>query len=227
MDGYAICIAHPSQPTTKYCVPCSMGVCVVCAAIDHAQHEVVGLVELMVSLQGSLAAQVVSAEAVVTQLDKLIADVEPAAGALHLYIDEELDSIESTLETKRASLYSEVEARTQAARAQLSAELDQVSGEMQVLKSGQAVLEALSVQEGLIDHRLGGLICERMTFDEFMKEIEAPLHDPPRMLEMLGLQLPTQSLQEVCDLISWTSISAEPTRQIFPVSSHSPESSVA
>lgn len=216
---FLLCATHNSHRVSAYCRSCTAPICVVCAAIDHNGHDVSALTELMVEFLGGLNEDIALNEAAVQQLMALTNDVAPCTTALHQYIDRELNTMECTLEAKRRSLHGEVNDRASAARKQLEDELASVERELHTLTTGAAVLDCLSKRRGMVEDDLGGLICETMPFEAFMAHVDAPLHEPPRMLEMLGLQLPTQSLQEVCDLISWTNITAEPTRQIFPVSS--------
>ncbi|CUG87377.1 zinc finger protein, putative [Bodo saltans] len=210
------CSEHTGHRVSSYCQQCKRPICAVCCAIDHSGHTVMALTDLMVECLGSLNEDIAKNEAAVQTLINLANEVGPSTTMLDQYIDRELNSMDSTLEAKRRSLHTEVDQRAQEARRQLQEELAWVERELHTLTTGAAVLDCLSKRHGVVEDDLGGLISEAMSFDEFMSHVDAPLHDPPRMLEMLGLQLPTQSLQEVCDLISWTNITAEPTRQIFP-----------
>jgi hypothetical protein len=210
------CSEHSSHRVSSYCQSCKKPICAVCCAIDHSGHNLIALTDLMVEYLGSLNDDISKNEAAVQTLINLANDVGPSTTVLDQYIDRELNSMNSTLEAKRRSLHTEVDNRALEARRQLQDELAWVERELHTLTTGAAVLDCLSKRHGVVEDDLGGLISEAMSFDEFMGHVDAPLHDPPRMLEMLGLQLPTQSLQEVCDLISWTNMTAEPTRQIFP-----------
>lgn len=210
------CSEHITHRVSSYCQSCKHPICTVCAAIEHSGHDIIALTELMVLCMGGLSDDISANEKAAQTLICLANDVGPSTNALDQYIDRELNAMDSTLEAKRRSLHAEVDQRALEARRQLQEELSRVEAELHTLTTGASVLDCLSKRHGIVEDDLGGLISEAMTFDEFMARVDAPLHEPPRMLEMLGLQLPTQSLQEVCDLISWTNITAEPTRQIFP-----------
>jgi hypothetical protein len=150
------------------------------------------------------------------QLMHLLSVVDPQEHDLRGYIHREFSVVENALEEKRKELHREVDDRAETMRRDLMSELESTERELGVFKQAVLVLEALSRREGMVPGRLGGLISEKITFDEFLSAVNAPLHQPPRMMEMLALQLPTQSLQEVCDLLSWTALSETPTEQIFP-----------
>lgn len=215
---HCTCPQHSDHRVTSFCRDCNEVMCVVCTAIRHEGHTVLGLTDLMVELQGDIKAVISKDRQTRVEVDDLITSVPATCQQLHDYIDRELNCVEETLEEKRAALHQEVEDRTNEAKRQLLKELAWVGKELNTLQTGAHVLEALSKRDGIVEGRLGGLITEKISFDEFMAEVDAPLHEPPRMLEMLALQLPTQSLQEMCDLITWTNISQEPTAQIFPSS---------
>lgn len=217
VEQAVICSEHKSHVVARYCRDCRVPICVVCSEIDHAGHSIVGLTELKVELEGDLSDQLSQQMSILTQLERLLGEVAPQTSQLHQYTDRELDTVERTLEDKRRALHNEVNERAIEARRQMTEELRLVEHELAQLQSGAQVLDALSKRQGVVDGKLGGLICEKLTFDEFMGVVDAPPHDPPRMLEMLALQLPTQNLQEMCDLISWTNITVEPTQQVFPM----------
>jgi hypothetical protein len=143
--------------------------------------------------------------------------VEPQEKDLEGYSDDELASLEAVLETKRAQLLDEVQERARQMRKIVTDELMACEAELALIQKGQQVLGKLSKREGTIPGRLGQLICDKISFDEFIQEVDVPLHEAPRLQQMLELQLPTQSLQEVCDLISWTTVSVSSGAQIFPV----------
>ena len=212
------CVLHGNlgNIVTSYCKDCDCTICVLCIEIEHRGHATVSLVDLTHQLQGHLAETVAHCTATEAQLEQLLRNVDPSMQSLKQYIHRELDVVDDALEEKRAALHEEVAQRASAARQALLHELDLVEQELKTRKIGSRVLEMISRREGMVDGRLGDFICEKMSYDEFLREVDAPLHDPPRMSEMLALQLPTQGLQEVCELITWTAMSVEPTHQVFP-----------
>jgi hypothetical protein len=211
------CALHSGESIVAYCKDCAAGICAMCQVVEHATHRMLSLSDATRSSTRQLKHMSQRSDIVRAQLDGLIQKVEPLQKELDMYINDELASLEEVLEAKRAQLIGEVQERAKQMRKIVMDELLACEAELAVIQKGQQVLGKMSRREGTIPGRLGQLICDKLSYDDFTTEVDVHLHEPPRLQQMLELQLPTQSLQEVCDLITWTTVSVSSGAQIFPV----------
>ena len=211
------CSFHSGECIVAYCKDCAAGICAMCQVVEHAGHKMLSLSDATRASTRQLKRMSQRSDVVRAQLDDLVKQVEPQLKELHKYIDEELASLEGVLESKRAQLLDEVKDRATQMRNIVLDELMLCETELAVIQKGQQILGKMSRGEGTIPGRLGQLICDKLSYDDFIAEVDVHLHEAPRLQQMLELQLPTQSLQEVCDLITWTSVSVASGAQIFPV----------
>ena len=211
------CAFHSGECIVAYCKDCAAGICAMCQVVEHAGHRMQSLSDATRASTRQLKRMSHRSDVVRSQLDDLVKQVDPQLKELHKYIDEELESLESVLEAKRSQLLDEVQDRAVEMRRIVLDELMACEAELAVIQKGQQVLGRMSRGEGTIPGRLGQLICDKLSYDDFVAEVDVQLHEPPRLQQKLELQLPTQSLQEVCDLITWTSVSVAAGAQIFPV----------
>lgn len=217
MEEQQHCSVHPTELVFKYCTQCKIGICSVCEQVEHDGHLSQSLSGMTYDRLRGVKHLSTTTETVLQQLSCLLDDVGPSEAALHEYIGTELASLQTELEKKRANLHTEVNSRSSQMRALLENEIAVCEDELNSIEEGQMVLDAMAQREGTVGTPLGQLIHGHMPYDEFWSQVARPLHKPEKMLHMLGLQLPMQSLEEMCDLMTWTALSMESAPQIFPV----------
>ena len=187
------------------------------ASPPQKRHRTVPLGDFVNGLAANIAAVTDQNTAVGQQLDALEAGHGALLGSLHSYIDEEIDGLLQTLAAKRASLRGEVGAVRSSLLAVLATELGACEAALGRLEEGRRVLGMVSEGAGTSHSRMGEIIHGTLPYDDFLLEADPPLHAPPRVTEQLLLQLPIRSLQDVCDLVTWTEASMGAAPQIFPM----------
>lgn len=197
-----------------------------CEDVQHSGHEKKTLHSVTMDQYRGMRHLEATTKDVTALLGYLVDNVSPECQQLHRYIDFELDDLRGTIEEKRLSLVDETEERAGQMRRMIDEEVERCEAELAAIEEGQLVLDAMSKREGIVQTRMGQLIHGRLSYDDFIVSADVPLHEPPKMLHMLGLQLPMQTLHEVCELMTWTPLSVAAAPQIFPVESKTVESNV-
>lgn len=233
------CQSHDLAPYVAYCHSCQTPVCAMCLALDHTSaenaihttkqrpgggagispptgHDTEPLADFINGLVANVKAVKDHNEAIAQQLSSLEAAHPGMLQGLHGYINEEIDGLLKELEDKRAGLHGEVNATRASLLQMLSEELATCEAGLGQLTEGRHVLELLMEGEGTSHTHMGDLIHGTLSYDAFLEEADPALTVPPRVTEQLLLQLPIQSLQDVCDLVTWTEASLNSLPQIFP-----------
>lgn len=199
-----LCHEHPTEPLVLYCRDCEVAVCSVCCAAEHDTHHAQSLVDVTASPMRELKKRISDLEAAIAQLESMGAQTAPATSSLHAYIDDEVGGLIEVLEEQRATLHADVDSRAQRMRDMLRSEMTVCDEELRCIADGQAVLDAIAASEGLVNAPVGELIHARMSYDAFAAATDPVLHEPPKMLHLLRLQLPIQNLQEMVERLRWT-----------------------
>ena len=186
-------------------------------ALEHTEHETQSLASLSGERYRSMRSLVLQNTSVEEELSFLIGRLSPAESALHKYVDEELESLRSVVERKRLEMQNDVTERFETMKRVLEQELAVCGNELTDIEVGQRVLNCMAAREGLVGGALGGIIHGTLSYGDFIKQVDRPLHDPPKMMHLLGLQLPFRNLQDMCDLVTWTPLSLSSAPQIFPL----------
>lgn len=185
-----------------------------CCELRHEGHGICELSDLAAFHHTKIRGDMLQNESLQDTLSALISSVPSQIADLHTYIDGELEQLEQVVGEKRVALQLEVNERHYAMKESLEKEMELCRTELEALKRGQLVFETMAKREGIVPG--GQLIQGQMTYSQFISEVDVDIHEPEKMLHMLHLQLPVQSLQELCELMSWTSLSLASLPQCFP-----------
>eukprot|EP00744_Colponema_vietnamica_P015403 GILI01021586.1.p1 GENE.GILI01021586.1~~GILI01021586.1.p1 ORF type:complete len:621 (-),score=143.56 GILI01021586.1:102-1964(-) len=233
------CPEHDFAPFVAYCHSCQTPVCTMCLDLNHSVgsspsqssgghgkqqrsspqtsgHDTEPLADFINGLVSNVKAVKDRNEAIAQQLSSLEASHPSLLQGLHGYINEEMDGLLRTLEEKREGLHGEVNSMRGSLLHMLSEELATCERGLGQLTEGRHVLELMMEGEGTSHTHMGDLVHGSLPYDAFLLEADPILTAPPRVTEQLLLQLPIQSLQDVCDLVSWTEVSMNSQPQIFP-----------
>ena len=219
------CAAHPTEPLVHYCNSCEAAVCPMCPAEAHDGHALRTLHHVTTDLSRKYHRLKHETAHLTAQLEKLKAEVAPQRARLHAYVDDEVAALLGVVEERRRRLHEDVASRAQRMRDMLDREAAVCEAELRAITDGHRVLNCIAAGSGTVEGEAGLLVSGKVAFDDFVRLVNPPLHDAPRMLHLLGCQLPVQDLQEMCDLLDWTQASKESAEMIFPVAARRAESS--
>lgn len=215
-DEMAMCSEHTGEGLVGFCLECNAAVCPVCVGLLHKSHRTAPLKDFISGFEDNIYAVEQRNHATLAQLEALEAALPGEAASLHRYIDVSTDRLFAQLKLKGRELHEEVRSRQLQTLKATDAEVRQCLDDLRRLQQGQLVLGALQAREGELEFHAGKVVHGGITFDEFMEDCTPDVSAPPRLTDQLQLQLPMQSLKEVCELLTWTDASLASQRQLFP-----------
>ena len=216
-DEMAVCSEHAGEGLVGFCLECNVAVCPVCVGLTHRQHRTTPLKDFIAGLEDNIKVVEQRNQATLAQLEALEAALPRDAANLHRYIDVSTDKLFAQLKLKGKELHEEVRSRQLQTLKATDAELRQCLDDLRRLQQGQLVLGALQAREGEFDFHAAKVVHAGLSFDEFTELVSPEIAVPPRLTDQLQLQLPMQSLKEVCELLTWTDTSLASQRQLFPI----------
>ena len=139
-----VCEKHPLEFLNCYCVDCKRGLCMVCVDLEHGQHDVIDIKDLVQDRKDKLEMYCDKQEAIMVELDTITIDVKRAGEKLsikHQYVSKQLDNVRAQVndvidkyqktltdnlaaELKRLTLFEEEVDRLRASQESLISYLD-------------------------------------------------------------------------------------------------------
>lgn len=199
----ALCADH-NEKLVHFCNTCRVPCCCVCVAISHtAGHATESLAIAVLPYRRHTLEVEGRVDRLTTSLGEMTAEAAGWAKQLHAYVDGEVNVIAEAVAEKRAILHNDILRRAAAAKRIMDDEDAQCRAELASLDDGIATLEALIAGEGTVEGPLKGILYGQMSYQQFKTMASPVLHEPPKMINTLQLQLPVSNLMDVCDMMRW------------------------